>query len=143
MGQGRAQIANYCNKSLWKYIKNFITLCYICMPQNKILKSLYILAILLSHSLLALDVLKWTQYVHHLSSWEWMFLNTFAIFFILYSLLLLVELLIKLFKKAGVAFLFFFSLVETASMLVFPIQTYEGTVRWKFFVSISTKQRNI
>lgn len=38
------------------------------MPQNKILKSLYILAILLSHSLLALDVLKWTQYVHHLSS---------------------------------------------------------------------------
>jgi hypothetical protein len=47
--------------------------------------------------------------------------------FILYSLLLLVELLINLFQKAGVAFLF--SLVETTSTSVFPIQTYEGIVR--------------
>jgi hypothetical protein len=57
--------------SLYENIFKILSLyvIYVC-HKNKILKSMYILGILISHSLLALDVLKWLQYVHHLSYWE-------------------------------------------------------------------------
>ena len=56
---------------LYEHILKFLSLYVIYVyHKNKILKTMYILAILLSHSLLALDVLKWMQYVHHLSYWE-------------------------------------------------------------------------